>query len=288
MRNHMYSRDGFTPSEISSPRSSGLAPLARARSLSGFTLLEIIIFTGIFTIVVVAFLGVLVSVTRVQVRQLAETEVNTQSQFLLQTIQYYVERSAAVDISADTAVSTLTLRMSSSSEDPTTIRLSGTTAEFRETSGGTWQPLTSDSVEVTNLSFVKRTNAPGKDTVSVNFTIRYATDNIQRRFTQSLVSAVARVSAATFDSSVNPSAAGSLDLGATSGDWRSVNNTLFFSGANVGVGIASPAAKFQVSGGDIYIDTAARGVIMRSANGTCWRTTTTNAGALSTAAVTCP
>src|SRR3989344_2650229 len=96
------------------------------RSRDAFTLLEVIVFTGIFTIVVVAFLGVLVSVTRVQIRQLAEAEVNTQSQFFLQTIQYYVERSATVDIVADSVVSTLTLRMSSSSEDPTTVRLTGT------------------------------------------------------------------------------------------------------------------------------------------------------------------
>jgi ribosomal protein S6E (S10) len=49
------------------------------------------------------------------------------------------------------------------------------------------------------------------------------------------------------------------------------------SNGNVGVGMASPAAKLQVAG-DIYSSTAGSGLILKSPNGNCWKVTVDNSG----------
>lgn len=216
---------------------------------SGFTLIELLIFVAVFTTMLLGFVAVLVSFTRVQVRQSGAAEVNQQSQFLLQTVQRYVEESSAVEIPYDASTSTLKLRMSAGSSDPLYIYLSGNTVYLRETDAGQPSALSSNRVNVTELSFVRRANPPGHDLVSVVFTVAYNSPNIQERFSRTLDSAIARVSAATFDSSVIPSSTNTYDLGVSSQIWRSVNNMIYFSGSNVGVGISNPQQRLEVEGG---------------------------------------
>ena len=59
----------------------------------------------------------------VQARQTSAAAVNEESLSLLQRVQYYVELSSQVSSTQDVATSTLTLRMPSSSIDPTVISL---------------------------------------------------------------------------------------------------------------------------------------------------------------------
>jgi type II secretory pathway pseudopilin PulG len=257
-------------------------------SRKGFTLIELLVFTAIFTIVVVAFIAILVSFTRVQVRQTSVAEVNQQSQFLLQQIQYYIEGSSLVDLEQDASSSTLKLRMSASSTDPTYIYASGTIAYLKQTDAGAAQPLTSNKVNISSLTFTKRSNAPSHDSVSVSFTVTFNTTGLQQRFTQTLTTAIARVNAATFDSNIIPSSTATYKIGASGQTWTNINDMLYFSGSNVGIGIASPQKKLQVSNGDIYIDTTGNKLILRSPDGVCWWIQPTNAGAYSSTSSTCP
>lgn len=252
----------------------------------GFSVLELLMFSAIFTVVMIIFVTILVAVVRVQGRQSSVAEVNQQSQFLLQQIQYFVERSSLIDMPQDASTSTLRLRMPAASEDPTSITLSGGTAYLQQ--GGAQTPLTSNKVSVSSLNFVKRSNPPGHDTVSVSFMVQYNTSNLQQKFVQSLNTAIARVSAATFDSNLIPSSTATYDLGVTSQIWRSINNQIYFNGTNVGVGISSANAKFQVDGGNIYVDTVGNGLMLRSSDGVCWLVKPTTAGAYSSASTTCP
>jgi len=57
---------------------------------------------------------------------------------------------------------------------------------------------------------------------------------------------------------------------------------------NLGIGNSSPNSKLQVSDGDIYIEDINQGVIMKSPNGTCWRMTILDSGAVNTAMISCP
>lgn len=112
-----------------------------------------------------------------------------------------------------------------------------------------------------------------------------------------LATVIFQVSAATFDSDIVPETASTYGLGTFSGDWTSINDTIFFDGSN-NVGISnssfSPSARLHVRGdvrvtnGDIYIDSSSRGVILVSLSGSCWRLAVDNAGVLSSATTTCP
>lgn len=250
-----------------------------------------VVFTAIFTVTIIAFISVLVSITRTQVRQTAVAEVNQESQFLLQSIQYFVERSSLIEAPANSATTTVKLRLptdsGANSQDPTTIFASGT-AVYAQSANAAVIPLTSDKVIVSNFTLTKYSNPPGKDSLAVNFTMSYNTSNPQQQFAQSLEFAVARVNAATFDSGVFPSiGASSYKLGSSTSTWQSVNDVLYFNGSNVGVGV-TPNTLFQVHGGDMYVDSAGSGLILKSAGGSCYRVTVSNGGAIATTSLACP
>lgn len=256
-------------------------------SRKAYTLIELLIFVAIFTVAIGAFIGMLVMSVRLQARQSSAGNVQQESSALLQQLQYYAQNSSLIDIPIDTATTTLRLRMSSSTLDPAIITLASGTIYLKQGSGTT-TALTSNRVTVSNLSFVRHTNPPSHDTVSISFTMSYNTLSTQQIFSQSFQTAVTQVSAATFDSNILPSSTATYSLGVSGNVWTSVNNVIYFSGSNVGVGLSSPHSRLQVDGGDVYIDTVGNGLLMRDAAGVCWRVTPTTSGGLSTASTTCP
>ena len=214
-----------------------------------FGIVEVLLYAAIFAAVVIAAVGVYVSVTRVQSNQTAAAEVQEQSQFLLQKIQYFVQLSSLIDMPKDTQTTTLKLRMAATSTDPTyfTVNASGTV--YLQQGGGALQPLTSPKVAVTNLSFTKRSNPPARDTVSVSFTMTYNPSNFLQAFSQMFEMSVARVSAATFDSSVVPSSTMVYGLGAPTNLWASLNGIVDFlnNATSVGIDVLNPSYEFDVA-----------------------------------------
>ncbi len=55
--------------------------------------------------------------------------------------------------------------------------------------------------------------------------------------------------AVTFDSDILPQSNNTYKIGAAQNDWKSINATLYFSGANVGIGVSAPAQTLEVNGG---------------------------------------
>ncbi|MDE2019473.1 MAG: hypothetical protein KGJ13_03940, partial [Patescibacteria group bacterium] len=205
---------------------------------------------GIFSIVVVSFITIFLVITRVQVRQASLAEVNGQSQYLLQELQYYIGRASLISIPQDTPTTTLELRMPDLAEDPTWITLQNGTLYLQQTASGTPQPLSSDKVTVSDLSFIRRANTPGHDSVSIAMAVAYNTLNVEQLFSESLQDSVARVSAASFDSGIYPSSTG-LDLGSAGYPWLDIDNDIWFSGDKIGIGPANnnPQAMLDVAGG---------------------------------------
>jgi hypothetical protein len=57
---------------------------------------------------------------------------------------------------------------------------------------------------------------------------------------------------------------------------------------NVGIGTTAPKAKLEVTNGDVYVNDATKGIILKSPNGNCWRVTMDNTGNFVRTAITCP
>lgn len=222
-----------------------LKPISRR----GFTLIEMLVATTIFIVIVVAFIGILVTVTQVQVQSSSSAAVAQESQFLLQKLQYYIQTASLINIPTSTVTSTLQLFMASSSADPTYITLASGTVYLQQTATGTLQALTSNRVTVSNLSFVRRANPPGNDTVNISFMIAYNTSNVAQAFSQLFNTSVSQVSAATFDTGVYPSVTASEPLGTSALAWQSIDNVIYFSGSNVGINQSAPQQQLDVNGG---------------------------------------
>lgn len=200
------------------------------RNKKGFSLLEIVIYTGLITLVGTLLSGILISVTKIGNQQGASTEVNQQLNFVLQNINRLVRDSSLVDMPSATATSSLVLRMKSASEDPTRIFLSNNKIYLKQGAGEA-SPLTNDQVLATNLNFVKISAYPGHDSVQIDLTLSYNSQNPEQSFSKTLSSAVARVNAATFDSDILPGTANNYNIGLSATRWKD----LYLSGElNVG------------------------------------------------------
>lgn len=256
---------------------------------AGFSLVELLIYVGIFAIAAVFLVSILTVVTQVQLQQTSVHEVNQQLSFVGSTIQNLVQTSDLVDMTSGIATSTIKLRMASSSIDTALVYASGTAMYLSETSATgttTLVPLTDSNVVVQGFSATKYENPGGFAVVQIGLTLSYNTSNPKAVATRSLKTAVSRISAAQFDSSVYPNASNSFDLGTATNNWRNA----YFSG-NVGIGIASfgSAYKLVTSGGDIATYDAGKGIVEKTPDGTaCYRIGLTNAGAVTSTAVTCP
>lgn len=252
-------------------------------SRKGLTLIELLIFIGIFSGAAVVFVTILVLVTRIQVRQTAAAEVQQQSQLLLQTIQRYAERASLINMPTDVSTSTLSLYVASTSAK---IYLDSTTGlvhleERYDPAGGggmTTSALTTDNVYVTDLTFKRFANPPGHDAVSVIFTMKLNSTKPDQQYSNTLATGIARVGAVTFDSDVVPQSANSYSLGAAGSGWYSINGFLYFDNTNQRIGIktAFPQEALEVdgniraNGGVMLNPTGSRGGCGLSNRGMFW------------------
>lgn len=253
---------------------------------AGYTLVELLVFIAITAVVVVAFVSILVFTVQLQARQSSSATVQEESTALLQQIQNYVANASLVSIPMNTPTSTLVLRMSSPSDDPTTITLANGTVYVKQGSGAA-EPLTSNRVVISNLKFTRHANPPAHDSVDVAFTTSENTNNIKQLFSEAFQTTVTQASAASFDSNIVPSSTNTYSLGVAGSAWTSVNNVIYFNGSNVGIGTNAPLAPLQVSNGDVFISNPGSGVVLRDPSGGCWKVTVNASGTLGDASVSC-
>lgn len=114
-------------------------------------------------------------------------------------------------------------------------------------------------------------------TVAAEFTAR-ATGGF--RFITAIDGVGAATKTLTIDTSGNVSADGSVASDTTLTAGTGVTSTAG--------DITATAGNVVLDTGDVYVKDSANGVILKSPDGTCWRVTVDNAGALSAASITCP
>lgn len=253
----------------------------------GFSLIELLIYIAVFFAAAGFLVSILTTFTRVQVRQTGVNEVNSQIAFVSSYIQDVVKKASLIAMPENQSTSTIILRMSIASLDPTLIYASGTAIYVKQ---GNNSPiaLTSENVKVNDFLATKF-NLGGGYIVQVNLALMYNNPNPANQFAQSLQFSASRISAATFDTSLYPASSTSLDLGSATYPW---GNGFFSGNLTVGGTIYSGSG---VSGntafkanGNIGFTTSDQGLILKNSLGDCFLVGVNASGTLTTSLTTCP
>src|SRR3989344_1508619 len=88
-------------------------------SLTGFTLIEVLIYSALFGVAAIFLVNILVGVTTVEVRQVSRNEVNAQVFFITNSIERLVQDSSGIEDCPGVSDNILVLRMASTSLDKT-------------------------------------------------------------------------------------------------------------------------------------------------------------------------
>lgn len=197
-------------------------------SKKGFSLIELLVYVSIFAVVAGLMTAVLITILKVNQEESASVETSEQLSFVMQTISRLIRESSNIETAS---ANSLKLRMKDSAKDPTCLYLENQTIKIIEGPDpsnpqncnlNASSSLTSAKVIADKLEFSKISNYPGHDVVSVDIQLTYNSNNPQSQATRNLKSAIARVSAATFDSNVLPGGSYNYNLGQVGSPWQKI------------------------------------------------------------------
>ncbi|MBI4458168.1 prepilin-type N-terminal cleavage/methylation domain-containing protein [Candidatus Uhrbacteria bacterium] len=141
----------------------------------GFSLIELLIYVGILSVILVLVLSVYLILGRIRARNNAKLALNENARIILGRVRNSILDSSAAVLGGSCGQNTLTLTVGASS---VTYRITGNVFEIVEDANPA-QVLSSSSVRVGNAGtclFVKLDNpAPSKPTVQVNLRLTYDT-----------------------------------------------------------------------------------------------------------------
>jgi type II secretory pathway pseudopilin PulG len=117
----------------------------------GFTLLELVIYTGILAVVGLIAVSILSQVSRTYIQNQARVEVVQNLRTASQILQEAIQQASGINTASST---TLSLAMQDSTKDPTVFNLDTLTNAITKQEGtGSPQRVTSQRVKVTELQF---------------------------------------------------------------------------------------------------------------------------------------
>jgi prepilin-type N-terminal cleavage/methylation domain-containing protein len=148
---------------------------------SGFTLVELLVVIGVSAVVGTVVLGFFVSTLTGRAKAQARAHVQEQARFAMERMVYEIRRARGIEVTSDFDVDlsdnasyTLDLDMSTAGRDPTTFAVSAGVLTIKQGSGSAVD-LTSNDVEVTNLTFNNRTTANNRShDITITLTVHKA------------------------------------------------------------------------------------------------------------------
>lgn len=165
-------------------------PLPTGRQVQpqkGFTLIELVIYMGLMSIVVGLFAGILVTIVRIQTQQVSSRQVASELNFIMNTITRDVRDSQALSITS----TTLSITTNLASTTPTIITLDDGAVAKKEGSNAT-STLSTSRVVVDELSFTELSSG-GAEAVQIILTLSFNTDSPAQEFTQTLQTTAASI-----------------------------------------------------------------------------------------------
>lgn len=155
------------------------------RDQHGFTLIELVIYMGLLSIVVGLFAGILVTIVRIQTQQTSTRQVISELNFVMNTITRDIKDSASLSV----ATNTLTIGTSVASTNPIIISIENGAITKKEGSQAT-STLTTDRVVADELTFDELVSGDNQ-AVQIVLTFSFNTENPAQDYTQTLQTTVA-------------------------------------------------------------------------------------------------
>lgn len=138
----------------------------------GYTLIELLIFMGMFSILIVVFTEILGSVLDVRRESESVSAVEQDGSFLLNRLSYDISR--ATSINSPNLVGTTDTVLDLTIDGVNYVyALNGSDLEL--TTGGSSYQINGVNTTVSNLSFTRIGNDDGKDTIQLSYTLTSVT-----------------------------------------------------------------------------------------------------------------
>lgn len=139
------------------------------KNQKGFTLIELVLYMGLFSIFLLVTLELFSSIFDIQVESQATSSVNTDGRYMVQKFTYDVGRASSILTPASLGTASASLTLIIDGENINYYLDSGNLMLENETAGTVDQINTSES-SVSDLSFLTL-DGGGKDAVQVTFTL---------------------------------------------------------------------------------------------------------------------
>ncbi|MBI5127786.1 prepilin-type N-terminal cleavage/methylation domain-containing protein [Candidatus Roizmanbacteria bacterium] len=133
-----------------------------------FTLIELIIFMGIFSILIFILTDIFISSLKTKTSSESSAAINQDARFIFAKLTSDINNANSI-ISPDLGVSSSTLDLILYGI-PETIRLNNNNIEL--ITGGTTYVLNGINSRITNLAFTRLGNDLGKNTIRINLTLQ--------------------------------------------------------------------------------------------------------------------
>jgi prepilin-type N-terminal cleavage/methylation domain-containing protein len=135
----------------------------------GFTLIEFLIYTGIFSILLTITLQMYASIFEVQVESQATSSVASDGKFIMGRFSYDMNRASSINSPTFLGSPSASLEITADSEN-LRYSLSNGNLILENTTLGTLDQLNTENSSVSDLSFI-RLDGGDKDTVQITFSL---------------------------------------------------------------------------------------------------------------------
>lgn len=141
------------------------------RNKKGFTLVELLLYMGILSILLTVTLQMFGSVFELQLESQATSSVDVDGRFIMSRFNYDIGKTQTIISPASNGASSSALTVSVNSQN-LTYSLSNGNLTLLNAGTGTTDQLNSNETKVSNLSFLRlEGDSSGKDLVQMSFTL---------------------------------------------------------------------------------------------------------------------
>lgn len=139
------------------------------KNKKGFTLVELLLYMGIFSILLTVTLQMFGSVFELQLESQATSSVDVDGKFIINRFNYDISRASSITLPATPGASGSALTITVNSQD-LTYSLSNGRINLNNASTATTDQLNSSETSASNLSFTRLEGAAGnKDIIQMSF-----------------------------------------------------------------------------------------------------------------------